>query len=239
MTTNRGRRYMQLREKVDPERDYELDDALELIKSTSTANFDETVESAFNIGVNPSQNMIRGTVVLPHGTGKEIKVVAFARGEKQREAEQAGADFVGGEELAEKIEDGWLEFDEVVSTPDMMSVVGRLGRILGPRGMMPSPKSNTVTEDIADAIEKLKKGQVEFRTDKYGVMHVPIGKASFTAGDLKENLVSVFDAINDLRPDEGVKGRYFRKLTLSSTMGPGVRVELNELRRMVHKRRPS
>ena len=235
--TKRGKRYVNLMKRVDPEEIYDIDRAIELVKETATANFDETVEVSLNLGVNPSQNMVRGTCVLPNGTGKEIKVLAFARGEAQTKAEDAGADFVGGEDLVEKIEDGWLDFDEVVSTPDMMSVVGRLGRILGPRGMMPSPKSNTVTDDIGSAVEKLKKGQIEFRTDKYGVVHVPIGKASFPNEDIRENLISLLVSIFDERPEEGIKSRYLQKATISATMGPGVSVNIDELRRNAHQKR--
>lgn len=221
---------MEANEKVDPEKIYSIEEAIDLALSTATTSFEETLEAAYNLGVNPSQNMVRGTCVLPHGTGKEVKILAFARGEKQKEAQEADADWVGGEELAEKIEDGWLEFDQVVATPDMMSVVGRLGRILGPRGMMPSPKSNTVTEEIKEAVTKLKKGQVEFRTDKFGVVHVPFGKDSFSSEDLRENLVELTKAIYEQRPEEGIDVRYIQRVSISATMGPGIRVSVDELR---------
>jgi len=230
-----SKRYATISAKVDPEAIYGLEEGLGLVKETATANFEESVEASLNIGVNPSQNMIRSTCVLPHGTGKEVKVLAFARGEKRREAEEAGADFLGDEETAERIEDGWLEFDEVVATPDMMSVVGRLGRILGPRGMMPSPKSNTVTEDIGGAVEKLKKGQVEFRTDKYGVIHVPFGKSSFPVEHLEDNLVDLMRSVYEQRPDEGIQGRYLQKVVVSSTMGPGVKLDVDQLRQRAHE----
>ncbi|MFW6421341.1 MAG: 50S ribosomal protein L1 [Candidatus Bipolaricaulota bacterium] len=233
MTTTRGKRYLNASEKVDPEATYPLDEAIDLAKETATAGFDESLEAAFNMGVNPSQTMIRGTTVLPNGTGKKVRVVAFARGETQREAEEANADWVGGEELAEKIEDGWLEFDQVVATPEMMSVVGRLGRILGPRGMMPSPKSNTVTEDLGDAISKLKKGQIEFRTDKYGVIHVPFGRATFESEHLRENLIHLLSNIYAERPED-LQARYLQKATISATMGPGVGLEVDELRRLAY-----
>lgn len=235
MTTH-GTRYKQATSKVDSKRIYDIEEAIQLAKETATADFDESVDLALNLGVNPSQTMIRGTCVLPHGTGSEVTVLAFARGEKQREAEEAGADWVGGEDLVEKVEDGWLEFDEVVSTPDMMGSVGRLGRILGPRGLMPSPKSNTVVDDIGQAVEKLKKGQVEFRTDKYGVVHVPVGKASFSQKELSENIVPLVTAINEQRPEEGLQDRYFQRASVAATMGPGIQLDINELRRRAQDR---
>lgn len=228
--TTRGKRYLEARSKVDLGEVYPLEDATELVKEVSTADFDETVEATLNLGVDPDQKMIRGTLVLPNGTGKEVKVLAFASGEKRQEAEEAGADWVGGEDLADRIEDGWLDFDEVVTTPDMMSVVGKLGRILGPRGMMPSPKSNTVTDDIGEAVEKLKKGQVEFRTDQYGIVHVPVGKSSFSPGELEENLIDLVGAIIAQRPDEGIQGRYLQGLTVSPTMGPGIKIDVDQVR---------
>ena len=234
MSKVRGKRYSQAAERVDPERLYTLDEAISLVKETASASFDETVDAAFNLGVNPSQNMVRGTCVLPKGTGQEVRVVAFARGEDQREAEDAGADWVGGEDLAERIEDGWLDFDQVVSTPDMMSVVGRLGRILGPRGMMPSPKSGTVSDDIGQAVEKLKKGQVEFRTDDYGIVHVLVGKAEFSEEDLKENLTALIKAVYEQRPEEGLKAKYLQKASISATMGPGISLDTGELRQLAY-----
>ncbi|MFP4135815.1 MAG: 50S ribosomal protein L1 [Candidatus Acetothermia bacterium] len=232
-----NRRYEAVAEKVDPEKLYDLEDALELVKDAATAEFDETVDLAMNLGVNPSQSMVRGSTVLPNGTGKEVKVLAFAKGEARREAEEAGADYLGDDETVERIEDGWLDFDEVVSTPDMMGTIGRLGRILGPRGMMPSPKSNTVSEDIGEAVSRLKKGQVEFRTDKYGVVHVPIGKASFSVPELRENLIELASSVFDQRPEEGVQERYVQKATISPTMGPGVKISVNELRDRVYENR--
>ena len=232
-----NRRYEAVADRVDFEALYSLDDGLELVRETATAEFDETIDVAFNLGVNPSQNMVRGSTVLPNGTGKEVKVLAFARGEARKEAEEAGADYLGDEDTVERIEDGWLEFDEVVSTPDMMSVIGRLGRILGPRGMMPSPKSNTVSEDIGEAVSRLKKGQVEFRTDKYGVIHVPIGKASFSTPELRENLIELAKSIYDQRPEEGVQGRFVQKVTVSSTMGPGMKLSVDELRDKVYEQK--
>lgn len=232
-----NRRYRAVADKVDSEEVYSLDEGLELVKETATAEFDETVEVAFNLGVNPSQNMVRGSTVLPNGTGKEVTVLAFAKGEARREAEEAGADYLGDDETVERIEDGWLDFDEVVSTPDMMSVIGRLGRILGPRGLMPSPKSNTVSEDIGEAVKRLKKGQVEFKVDKYGVVHVPVGKASFSEPELRENLIELAKSIYDERPEEGVDARYVQKITISATMGPGLKLSVEELRETVYERR--
>lgn len=228
--TTRGKRYLEARSKVDLGKIYPVEDGTQLVKEVSTADFDETVEATLNLGVDPDQKMIRGTLVLPNGTGKEVKVLAFASGEKRQEAEEAGADWVGGEDLAERIEDGWLDFDEVVTTPDMMSVVGKLGRILGPRGMMPSPKSNTVTDDIGKAVEKLKKGQVEFRTDQYGIVHVPVGKSSFSPGELEENVIELVGAILSQRPDEGIQGRYLQGITVSPTMGPGIKIDVDQVR---------
>jgi len=232
-----SRRYKTIADKVDFENIYSLDEGLELAVETATANFDETIEVAFNLGVNPSQTMIRSSTLLPNGTGKSVKVLAFAKGEKRREAEEAGADYIGDEETADRIEDGWLDFDEVVSTPDMMSVIGRLGRILGPRGMMPSPKSNTVSDEIGEAVARLKKGQVEFRTDKYGVIHVLIGKSSFPVTDLRENLIEIGKSIYDQRPDDGIQGRYLQKVTVSSTMGPGIKLSVEQLREEVYRRK--
>ncbi len=228
--TTRGKRYLEARSKVDLGKVYPVEDGTQLVKEVSTADFDETVEATLNLGVDPDQKMIRGTLVLPNGTGKEVKVLAFASGEKRQEAEEAGADWVGGEDLADRIEDGWLDFDEVVTTPDMMSVVGKLGRILGPRGMMPSPKSNTVTDDIGKAVEKLKKGQVEFRTDQYGIVHVPVGKSSFSPGELEENVIELVSAILSQRPDEGIQGRYLQGITVSPTMGPGIKIDVDQVR---------
>ena len=232
-----NRRYEAVADQVDFENIYSLDEGLELVKETATAEFDETVDVAFNMGVNPSQNMIRGSTVLPNGTGKEVTVLAFAKGEARKEAEEAGADYLGDEETVERIEDGWLEFDEVVSTPDMMSVIGRLGRILGPRGMMPSPKSNTVSDEIGEAISRLKKGQVEFRTDKYGVIHVSLGKCSFSVPELRENLIELSKSIYDQRPEEGVQERFIKKVTVSPTMGPGLKLSVDELRDRVYERK--
>jgi len=203
---------------------------MELVKETSYASFDETVEVSLRLGVDPkhADQMVRGTVVLPHGTGKTVRVLVFASGEQVKEAEDAGADVVGGEDLAKKVEGGWLDFDAVVSTPDMMKVVGRLGRVLGPRGLMPNPKAGTVTMDVTKAVEDIKAGKVEFRVDKAGILHAPLGKVSFSAEQLKENADALFNTILKLRPAAS-KGKFVRKATLSSTMGPGIQLDDSQI----------
>ncbi len=208
------------------DRSHGLAEALEQLRSGSFAKFDETVEIAVRLGVNPrhADQMVRGTVILPHGTGRTVRVLVFASGEKLQEAEAAGADHVGGEELAARIQDGWLDFDAVVATPDMMRVVGRLGRILGPRGLMPNPKTGTVTPDVTKAVEDIKAGKVTFRVDKAGVVHAPLGKVSFDTERLVENATVLLSEIMRARPS-AAKGTYVRSVSLSSTMGPGVRVD--------------
>jgi large subunit ribosomal protein L1 len=220
-----GKKYSASVAKVEP-RPYDLDEALELAKSLTYTKFNETVEVAMRLGVDPkhADQMVRGTVVLPHGTGKTARVLVFASGEKIKEAEAAGADHVGGEELAQKIEGGWLDFDAVVSTPDMMKVAGRLGRVLGPRGLMPNPKSGTVTFEVARAIQEIKGGKVEFRVDKASNLHAPVGKASFEVGQLKENAQALFSAVLRAKP-AAAKGKYIRSVYLSTTMGPGIQVD--------------
>ncbi len=221
----RSRRYQQAVAMVEAEKVYPAREAIESVKRMATAKFPETAEAAYNLGVNPSQYMIRGTCSLPHGTGKEVRVLVFAKGEKIREAEDAGADFAGGEELAERIQkEGWLAFDRVVATPDMMPVVGRLGKILGPRGLMPSPKTDTVTQDVARLVRELKAGMIEFRTDRTGIVHAPFGKVTFEVDPLEENLLALTKAILERRPD-GFKGRYLKGISISSTLGPGIRVD--------------
>lgn len=225
----RSKRYLQTVALVEKERVYPVREAIALLKRTATAKFPETAEAAFKLGINPSQHQIRGTCVLPHGTGKTVRVLVFAKGEKIREAEAAGADYVGGEELAEKIlKEGWLEFDRVVATPDMMPLVGKLGKILGPRGLMPSPKTGTVTQDVAQVVKELKAGMIEFRADRYGIVHAVFGKTSFTEDQLYENLLALTKAILERRP-EGLRGRYVQRVSISSTMGPGIRVDEREL----------
>lgn len=222
----RGKKYRAVAEKIDRSRQYPLEEAVKLA-AVQIAAFDETVEMAVRLGVDPRQadQNVRGTVALPHGTGKEVRVLVFAKGEKAKEAEQAGADFVGGEELAVKIaQEGWLEFDKVIAVPDMMSVVGRLGKILGPRGLMPNPKMGTVTTDLAQAVKEIKAGKVEFRVEKAGIVHVPIGKVSFGPVALVENARAVLASLLRAKP-AAAKGAYVRGIALSTTMGPGVKVD--------------
>jgi large subunit ribosomal protein L1 len=228
---NKGKRYSEARAKIDRERRYELAEAIDLVKESATAKFDETAEVAIRLGVDPrkSDQMVRGTVLLPHGTGKSVRVLVFAKGEKEIEARDAGADFVGAEDLVEKIQGGWLEFDKVVATPDMMGLVGRIAKVLGPRGMMPNPKVGTVTLNIRETIGEIKKGKVEFRTDKGANLHVPVGKVSFDREKLKENIVSLIDTVNRMKPPAS-KGQYMRNMVLSSTMGPGVKVDIASLK---------
>jgi large subunit ribosomal protein L1 len=229
---NKGKRYKANTESVEREKRYPLVDALKLATEMRQAKFDETVEMALRLGVDPRQadQNVRGTVVLPHGTGKSIRVLVFAKGEKVREAEEAGADHVGGDDVAKRIADeNWLEFDKVVATPDMMGSVGRLGKILGPRGMMPNPKVGTVTFDVGKAVSELKAGKVEFRVDKGGIVHVPIGKVSFGAEKLVSNAQALLKSIMRAKP-ASAKGQYVRSVALSTTMGPGIRVDPNAVR---------
>lgn len=237
MSTRHGRRYQAVAEKVDRSRVYSLDEAIALLKETASAKFDEAAEAVFRLGVDPRRNehRIRGTVTLPHGTGRSVTVLAFAKGEALREAEEAGADYVGGEDLVKKIEEGWLEFDRVVATPDMMSLVSRLGRILGPRGLMPSPKTGTVTQEIAQAIREIKGGKLEFRVDEYGQIHSIFGRVSFPEEHLKENFLALAAAILEEKPED-VKGRYVRRVAVSTTMGPGIKVDPDEIVRLVEER---
>ncbi len=222
---NRSRRYQQAVALVERDKKHPPQEAIGLMKQMATAKFPETAEVAYNLGVNPSQHMVRGTCALPHGTGKEVRVLVFAKGEKIREAEEAGADYVGGEDLAERIQkEGWLEFDRVVATPDMMPVVGRLGKILGPRGLMPSPKTDTVTQDVGRLVQELKAGMIEFRTDRTGIVHAPFGKVTFEAEQLEENLVALTKAVLERRP-EGFKGRFLKTVSISSTLGPGIVID--------------
>ncbi len=226
-----SRRYIEARKLVNRLKYYNLDEAVNLVKKTATAKFDETVELHLvtSIDYRKPEQHVRGTISLPHGTGKKIRVLVFARGEKAKEAQEAGADYVGAEDLAEKIEkEGFLDFDVAIATPDMMRTIGRLGRILGPRGLMPSPKSGTVTSEVGEAVREFKKGRVEIRTDKTGNLHVPVGKASFDDEKLKENITAAFDQITSMKP-QGVKGQFIKKVVLSSTMGPGIKLDLGEI----------
>jgi large subunit ribosomal protein L1 len=224
-----GKKYRKAAELIDKDRPYPPQEAVELVKQASTTTFDGTVELHMRLGVDPrhADQVVRGTTVLPHGTGRQQRIVAFAQGDKAREAEEAGADVVGGEDLAKRIQDGWLDFDVAVATPDMMGVVGRLGRVLGPRGLMPNPRTGTVTADIGQAIGEIKKGRVEFRVDRTGIIHVPIGKASFQPQDLLDNLGAMVEAIVRAKPS-GAKGTYVRSITLSPTMGPSVTLDAAE-----------
>lgn len=220
----RGKRTRAARALVDRTQRFTLEEAVELVKKTATSKFDESVDVAINLGVDPrkADQMVRGACALPHGTGKTVRVLVFAKGEKEKEAQEAGADFVGGEELADKIQkEGWLDFDKVISTPEMMKVVGRLGRVLGPRGLMPNPKVGTVTFDVAKAVTELKAGRIEFRVEKAGIVHAPIGKVSFEADKIRENALALFGQLLKMRPSTA-KGSYLKAATLSSTMGPGV-----------------
>jgi large subunit ribosomal protein L1 len=215
---------------VDRNRFYPVDEAISIVKSNATAKFDETVEVALNLGVDPrhADQMVRGVVNLPRGTGKSVRVAVFAKGAKADEAKEAGADVVGAEDLMETIQGGTIDFDRVIATPDMMGVVGRLGKVLGPKGLMPNPKLGTVTMDVAKAVNDAKSGQVEFRVEKAGIVHAGIGKASFSEGDLKENFTAFMDAIIKNKPS-GAKGKFVKKLSVSSTMGPGVKIDLEEV----------
>ncbi len=225
-----GKNYLANRAKVDSEKKYSLAEAVELLKSLASKKFDESVDVAVRLGVDPrhADQMVRGAVVLPHGTGKSARVIVFAKGEKELEARDAGADFVGGDDLAKKINEGWLDFDKAVATPDMMGVVGKLGRVLGPRGLMPNPKVGTVTFDLARAIKDIKAGKVDFRVEKAGIVHAPVGRISFSAEKLSENITTLIETLNRLKPASS-KGNYMRGFTLSTTMGPGIRVDLNTL----------
>ena len=222
----RGKKYVEAAKNIDRQTLYEAADAISLVKKNATAKFDETIEAHIRTGCDGrhAEQQIRGAVVLPHGTGKTVKVLVFAKGAKAEEAEAAGADFVGGEELIPKIQnDNWFDFDVVVATPDMMGVVGRLGRVLGPKGLMPNPKAGTVTMDVAKAISDIKAGKIEYRLDKANIIHVPVGKASFTEEQLDENFQTLMDAIVKAKPS-AAKGQYLKSVVIASTMGPGVKI---------------
>jgi len=225
-----GKKYREVAKLVDHDQVYPPAEAVDLLKQTSVVNFDPTVEAHVRLGVDPrhADQMVRGTVVLPHGTGKVVRVAVFAQGEKAQEALRGGADEVGAEDLVKKIEAGWLEFDVALATPDTMGMVGRLGKILGRRGLMPNPKSGTITFDIERALREVKAGRVEFKVDKGGIIHVPFGKAGFSEVQLNENLAALLDAINRAKP-AGAKGHYLQGLTIASTMGPGIRVDVPAL----------
>jgi len=225
-----GKKYSDATKRFDRDQLHEATEAIELVKSLATKNFDESIDVAVRLGVDPRKvdQMVRGTVALPSGTGKDVRVAVFATGDAAREAEAAGADVVGAEDLAARIEGGFLDFDITIATPDLMPLLGKLGRVLGPRGLMPNPKTGTVTNDVGKAVTDFKGGKVEYRTDRHGNVHVPIGKASFTTDALSENLAAVVDELVRARPSSA-KGRYFRKVTDSSTMGPGIKLDANRL----------
>ena len=222
----RGKNLDNARKQLNKADKYELREALGLVKETAFAKFDETIDMAVRLGVNPrhADQVVRGGVVLPHGVGKVPRVVVFAKGDKEREAVEAGGDFVGGEDLAQRIADGWLDFDRTAATPDMMAIVGKLGRILGPRGLMPNPRTGTVALDIGRVVQEIKSGKVEFRVDRAGIIHVGIGKVSFSLESLEENARTLLDTLVRLKPNTS-KGKYMRAISLSSTMGPGVKVD--------------
>jgi large subunit ribosomal protein L1 len=215
---------------LDPQKLYGVDEAIKLAKANATAKFDETIEIALNLGVDPrhADQMVRGVVTLPAGTGKDVRVAVFAKGDKAEEAKKAGADVVGAEDLMETIQGGQIDFDRVIATPDMMGIVGRLGKVLGPKGLMPNPKLGTVTPDVAKAVKDAKGGQVEFRVEKAGIIHSGIGKASFTEADLRKNFDAFVDAIVKAKPT-GAKGKYVKKVAISSTMGPGLKLDVAEV----------
>jgi large subunit ribosomal protein L1 len=227
----RGKGFLEAKQKIESGKRHTLKEAVNLIVATSRTKFDETVDAAIRLGVNPAHadQMVRGSVVLPHGLGKSVRVLVFAKGEKEKEAIDAGADVVGTDDIIEKIKNGWLEFDRVVATPDMMGSVGKLGKILGPRGLMPNPKVGTVTFDVAKAVNELKAGKVEFRVEKAGIVHSPVGKVSFGAEKLLENVSALIETIIKLKPASS-KGTYLKSISISTTMGPGIKVDLLEVK---------
>lgn len=227
---NTGKKLKEAFAKVDRSKSYPLKEAISLVKSTSYVKFDETVDLVVRLGVDPrhADQMVRGAVVLPNGLGKDVRVLVFAKGEKEKEARDAGADYVGAEDLVTKIQEGWFEFDTAIATPDMMGVVGKIGKLLGPRGLMPNPKVGTVTFDLARAVKESKSGKVEFRVEKAGIIHAPVGKVSFDGEKLQENILALFDALLKAKPP-AAKGTYVKKVSLSSTMGPGVRCDASDV----------
>jgi len=231
---HRGKKYLEALSKVDRNKRYDLEEGVKLLLDTSYAKFDEGVDMAVRLGVDPKKpdQMVRGTVVLPHGTGKKVRVLVFAKGQKEKEAQDAGADFVGGEDLIEKISKGWLEFDKAIATPDMMGLVSKLGKILGPRGLMPNPKMGTVTFDLEKAIKEIKAGKVEFKVEKAGIVHVPIGKVSFGLQKLLDNIKSVLEVILRLKPPTS-KGIYLKSIALTTTMGPGIKIDPLQIRNIL------
>ena len=230
----RGKKYLESNKKIDSQKKYEISEALQFAVDSSYAKFDETVDVAVRLGVDPrhADQMVRGTVVLPNGLGKEVKVLVFAKGEKEKEALDAGADFAGNEEMIEKIKGGWFGFDKAVATPDVMGTVGKIGKLLGPRGLMPNAKTGTVTFDIEKAVNELKAGKIDFRVDKTGIIHAPMGKVSFGADKLSQNLSALLDMILKLKPAAS-KGVYLKSIAISTTMGPGIKVDASQVRDFV------
>ena len=229
-----GKNLRKAKESIDRSRVYGIDEALELIKQSAFAKFDETVDVSVRLGVDPrkADQMVRGAVVLPNGLGKSVRVLVFAKGDKAQEAESAGADYVGAEDLAEKIQGGWFEFDTAIASPDMMGVVGKIGRLLGPRGLMPNPKVGTVTPDIARAVEEAKSGKVEYRVERAGIVHAPVGKLSFEVDKLRENILSLLDVLVKAKPSTA-KGTYLKKISLSSTMGAGINLDIPQIQALI------
>jgi large subunit ribosomal protein L1 len=225
-----SRRYQEALKHIEPGKEYSLEDAVKLLKQSATAKFDETIEVAVRLGVDPrhADQAVRGTVALPHGTGKSVRVLVLCKSAKEKEAKDAGADYIGFEEYIKKINEGWFDFDVLIATPDVMGEVGKLGKVLGPRGLMPNPKSGTVAMDVGKAIKEVKAGKIEFRVDKVGILHVNIGKASFTEQQLAENIRAFVDTVVRLKP-ASAKGQYVRSVTVSSTMGPGIRIDHNAI----------
>lgn len=230
MATKRGKKYKQVKELVDPQREYSIEEACDIVKQTSYVNFDASVDMDLRLGVDPrhADQMVRGTVSLPHGTGKEVSVLALVSEAKQQEAEDAGADYVGLDEYIEKIENGWADVDVVVATPDVMSKIGRLGRYLGPRGLMPNPKSGTVSQDIATAIQDVKAGKIDFRVDRQGNLHTSIGKVSFEASQIRDNAIAFLQTVKKLRPS-AAKGIYMKKVNMTTTMGPSITIHRSSI----------
>jgi large subunit ribosomal protein L1 len=228
---NRGKKYLEARSKVDRDKRYELEEGVKFLLETAHAKFDEGVDVAIRLGVDPKKpdQMVRGTVVLPNGTGRKVRVLVFAKGQKEKEALDAGADIVGAEELIEKISKGWVDFDKAIATPDIMGLVSKLGKVLGPRGLMPNPKVGTVTFDLERAIKEIKAGKVEFKVEKAGVIHVPVGKASFGPNQLLENIKTLLEVILRAKPPTS-KGVYLRSIALSTTMGPGIKIDPSQVR---------
>ena len=221
-----GKNFKEALAKVVVKPEYSLEEASALVKESAFAKFDESVEFALSLGVDPKRadQMVRGTTVLPHGTGKKIRILVIAKGEKEQEAREAGADFAGGDDLLQKIQDGWLDFDSMIASPDMMGAVGKLGKVLGPRGLMPNPKTGTVTFEVGKAVQEIRKGRVEYKVDKAGNVHVPVGKVSFQSQQIRDNVRTVFDSVLKAKPSSS-KGKYVKSATLSSTMGPGIRLD--------------